>query len=362
MNEKNTRSYPLDFLKLLATIAIVFHHFQQINEVFYPNHINFFGDWFYWGYLVEFFFILSGYFMHKYITKIQEEMSLSLWFAKRAKRLLPLVAVSALVFEVLSLVYYIIFDKHWWGIRLTLWGTVLTSLGIQEGWVFVNPAVNSPTWYISVLMLCYIIFYLLTRLAKKINCSPLYLYIGMVLLGCAIKTYDIALPFLTGQAARGYYSFFFGLLLAHFIQCCGIPKRIAAVSTAIVAALTALFVFFPSAAEGELAYLLTFMMFPAIIILFETTFVKRIFSHSFWGVCGAVSFNIYIWHVPLFPLLAICLKLLNISIEISRIRYMYIFALIAIAVGIISHYFIEKPLNKFIYKQIDFFKSREKIQ
>ena len=39
--EKAERSYSLDFLKILATIAIIFHHFQQVADVKYDNFINF---------------------------------------------------------------------------------------------------------------------------------------------------------------------------------------------------------------------------------------------------------------------------------------------------------------------------------
>ena len=59
--EKNLseRIYPLDTLKFTAAILIVFHHFQQSTGACFSG-INFYGGKFYFGNLVELFFILSG--------------------------------------------------------------------------------------------------------------------------------------------------------------------------------------------------------------------------------------------------------------------------------------------------------------
>ena len=94
MDRSNTRSYSLDFLKIIATIIIVFHHFQQHTNHLYSNFINFNGTWFYWGYMVELFFLLSGFFMLKYVERINSgEISLAKWVGLRSKRLLPMVAI-----------------------------------------------------------------------------------------------------------------------------------------------------------------------------------------------------------------------------------------------------------------------------
>ena len=53
------RNRELDFIKVIATILLVLHHFQQIMNVRF-SYINFFGGRFYIGNLVEMFFIISG--------------------------------------------------------------------------------------------------------------------------------------------------------------------------------------------------------------------------------------------------------------------------------------------------------------
>lgn len=356
---KTERSYGLDFLKVLATIGIVFHHFQQVTGAVYEKHINFWGTWFYWGYLVEFFFILSGYFMYKYIDVIYDQkIHLSEWFLNRAKRLLPMVAISAVVYELVILAYYFLHDQSWMGIQVTVWGILITSLGIQHGWAFSDPSVNYPTWYISVLILCYVLFFVFTVIAKKLKTNPVYFYIFAVLLGCGIQTYGVSYPFFNASTARGLYAFFFGLMLAMFVKKYGLPKRVISVSVLIVAFFTLVFIFRSTLVSNELPYVLTFLLYPAIIVIFETNIVKRIFNNKLWGVAGNISFDVYLWHNPMIPLMYVVMTFFNFSIDFSKLSSMYIFTIISIIVGIFSYYLCERPLAKFVNKQIEFFRSR----
>lgn len=52
----NERRYSLDALRIIATILIIFHHYQQVIGGYFEGHINFWNGRFYFGYIVEFFF------------------------------------------------------------------------------------------------------------------------------------------------------------------------------------------------------------------------------------------------------------------------------------------------------------------
>ena len=162
------RNCSLDVLRITATVLIIFHHYQQITGAYFEGHINFFNGRFYFGYLVEFFFLLSGYFMYRYVEKIREGLSFEAFFVPRALRLLPLVFVSSVAEQVFLGVYKSVcgggtgFDN----VSISIWGLVLNAFGLQTGWVFNGYMINNPTWYISVLMLCYVVFYLLSYLVN----------------------------------------------------------------------------------------------------------------------------------------------------------------------------------------------------
>ena len=54
------RYYNLDIIKMISSILIVFHHYQQLSGITFDG-INFYGGKFLFGYLVELFFMISGF-------------------------------------------------------------------------------------------------------------------------------------------------------------------------------------------------------------------------------------------------------------------------------------------------------------
>lgn len=360
---KQERTYSLDFLKILATVAIVFHHFQQVFAVTFQKHINFFGDWFFWGYLVEFFFLLSGFFMYKYKEKILSgEGSFGSWFARRLKRLLPVVAVSAIAFEILLFCYAKVYDTRFWDLQLSLWGTVTACLGLQHSWCFVGSDINSPTWYVSVLLLCYVAFWLLTYLARRFKVSPTYFYLAMILVGCGLLSYQISLPFFNERSARGFYAFFFGLVFAGFIKEFGNKKTTWISALVVVFMLVLLFALWPSVVQFGLNYILTFLFFPAVVVLFLTKPMQKVFCHSFWGKCGSIFFNVYVWHLPLMVLYLVLSKACAWNLNLENPVFMYAFLGVTIAFATASHYLIENPLDQFFSRQIAFFERKKEKQ
>lgn len=107
---------------------------------------------------MELFFCLSGYFMFSYIEKIEGGLSFPRFYLKRYLRLAPMLLIGAVVYEFFLVTYHRIYTSSWMDITASFWGIIIDALGIQDGWVLSNPCVNNPTWYISVLLLCYILF------------------------------------------------------------------------------------------------------------------------------------------------------------------------------------------------------------
>lgn len=350
--EKTNRNYSLDFLKILAAIGIVFHHFQATTHARYDNFINFHGGWFDWGYLVELFFVLSGYFMYRYISVIQTgDITLLEWWKKRALRLLPMAAITVVAFELILFLHNIKYEPDLWGMEVSLWGSVIAALGIQEGWVFLNPIINNSIWYISALMLCYLIFYVVTALAARIKCKPVYFYIAMILFGFGIGVYKLDLPFMNWQIARGYYAFFFGLVLAAYINKYGIKAKEIVISILTIALVSVMFIFYREGADDYINYTVTFLLYPAIIILFETKIMRKIFCHKIWGVLSGISFEVYLWHLPMLLLLDSIVIRTGWKPDYNNVWVMFAFLAVAWIVAAVMYFGLERPISKVIAKR-----------
>ena len=128
-------------------------------------------------------------------------------------------ALTVIVYELICFVVWRFFpDVKSACSVIDLWGAVTSIFCAQCGWCFSNPQINGPIWYISVLCLCYIIFYFTTWLAGKLKTTPVYGYIAVMLIGFAIKKSALSIPFADQWNCRGYISFFEGILLAKLIE------------------------------------------------------------------------------------------------------------------------------------------------
>lgn len=148
----------LDLLKIIATVMIIFHHYQQITGAWWGAS-SFYGGLFYYGELVELFFIISGFIMYRYIEKIKFGLSFKKYCIHRFFRFIPLMAICVIVTTVFAHLYIILYGEVFFNVdSFSLWTILISSLGIQEGWFATNVGINNPAWYISVLLLCYVIY------------------------------------------------------------------------------------------------------------------------------------------------------------------------------------------------------------
>jgi peptidoglycan/LPS O-acetylase OafA/YrhL len=343
------RKYSLDFLKITATTFILFHHYQQyIGRS--TDGLNFVDGKFYFGYMVELFFILSGFFMFPYVDRIYKGLTFKEFYIPRIKRLVPMLALTAVAFQAFAFIYYLKYHMlEGFFNDMQLWDLVVASVGMQKGWVFADTIfINNPAWYISVLLLCYLIFYLGVAVCRKLGTSSRYFFLAMIMWGIIINTYDIRVAFTNAYTARGYISFFTGLMLATYIydRTTSIKENVASVF--IVVTLSLLFVIKPEMLEVGFVYLLTFFFYPAIIIIFRSSIVEKIFNHKAWGFAADVAFNAFMWHfvafIPLFMYIKAHMWQYPWYGPIGMLTYYGIM----IVVGVLSKMFIQPLLGRMV--------------
>jgi len=304
-SEETRRKSALDILRIVATILIVFHHYQQVIGDFPGSSISFYSGGFYFGYMVEFFFVLSGFLMYRYVDKIKEGMKLGSFIGKRALRLLPSVFLSSLGFYLLHIVYVAIHHNSWLEVYPHWWEVIINGLGLQAGWFFNANRLNFPLWYVSVLLLCYFWFYFLTWISKKTKIPKEAFYFTMIVIGlvlkvCLARGIIVHIPFFNGYSLRGYIAFYFGLLVACYLRKW---KRIDLYLVPCISLGIFLALFFINISVME--YAMMIFGFGIVIALFSGNWINKHLNIPAIEIIGNATLHVYMWHMPCMLLLVI---------------------------------------------------------
>lgn len=341
------RNHALDFVKVLATTFILFHHYQQISGVQYTNHPNFYKSYpFNWAWMVEVFFVLSGFFTFSKSTSVSS--TFGSYLSGKLKRLLPVVACSVIVYCGLNYLHMVIYQKPWFFPDIpNVWGVIVSSLGLQTGLGFNGYALNNPMWFVSVLIQCYCFAYVFIKLSSKMKWPLGWILFFWILTTVSLRTNRIELPFLSEDAQRGYISFATGGLVALFVSKYRINRPVKLTCAACLISFIAFITIAPAYIEVESFFV--FLVCPSMVILLQTDTAKSIFRFSLWRRLSEISFNTYVWHLPLQLFLALAAPEIVYS---HKVGHMYLFALLAWITGTASCFLLERPLRKWIPKAI----------
>lgn len=204
----------LDLLKLLGSFAIafLFHYNILFGAVPLYSVFSFAVD--YGGWFVEIFFEISGFLIYmQYHRRIEEKLICGDEFLlKRMKRLYPAMIISVIF---TALVYKVCGNSTE---ICTLDSFFVSILGITSGWFcdYQTIGINNVIWYISVLLICYIIFYIVESKCKPRHKK--YIYFCLMVIGVYLYKNSLDLPFLFRANGRGYLSFFCGCILGKLIM------------------------------------------------------------------------------------------------------------------------------------------------
>lgn len=164
-----------------------------------------------------------------------------------------------------------------------------------------------------------------------------------------IYNYSISIPFFNEYSSRGYYAFFFGILLANYVKK-NLNSKLIIISLLSTILIIITLIFWPNYITDKLNYIVTFVLYPSIIIVFESNLLKKVFRFKFIDTFSKISFDVYIWHSPLFVAMYDIIKFYNLNLNLMSLKAMLSFTGIAVIVGTISYYMIEKNINKLVTK------------
>ena len=336
------RIVTLDIIKFICSILIVFHHFQQITGAVFES-INFKGGKFSFAYVVELFFMISGFFC-AYTYK--DEESFTSYFLRKIKRYYPMAILSIIVIVFIEGINYLLFGTPIKTDGLGIW-TIFSSLTLifpQGITVLEGLGINNPLWYLGVLNLCYILFYFLN---KKINEDKILKYILVVFLMLGFRTHEINIPFFTPMTIRGYIPFFIGIVLCYaYTNNEKIVSSNKTLIAMIVFLLLILFLFkFNYYVFCDNMYgILCFIIYP-ILLLIMLSLDRHIKFNKLFDILGKMSFEVYIWHFPIINILITLQRLSLVEYKYSYV-YMFLFSFFVIVVAFFNVLFVEKRINR----------------
>ena len=338
-----SRNYCLDALKALAAFCIVLHHLQQDAGVRFHG-LNFYGGHLQFGYIVEFFFIVSGFLVMQSERRKAERADgpgLVESFVLRWERIWPMAAISILCYIPLCWGYRALTGSWIFGQKQGLWSAVASLLLVYSGWA--SPSIhgmNNPTWYLCVLIVCYALFYLGMWLADRLRTKTWPVFLFLTLLGIGARDFHLALPFLMESSARGYASFFLGTLLAQALPYMRLWKKFLPPCVLMVCGSGACLVA-DVLIDNQWA-LVTFVLYPALIVVAsESKRLNHLLAHPFVSLCGRASYEVYLWHTPLEVAAALALALLGTPYHATRLS-MLLSALAIEAFGIAMYQLVER--------------------
>lgn len=171
----------LDFLKAVAAIFIVMHHYQQVSGVIFTT-FNFYpasDAQLHLGFLTILFFMISGFLVEwqqQQEERVGKQTSLpgKLWH--KCLRIYPMAMIACVVYVGLGILDWLITDKWNWimgggGIWTFFCSMTLNSnMGI---WSSSRTIANAPTWYLSTLIFSCAVYYLLVYLCRRLKVQRL---------------------------------------------------------------------------------------------------------------------------------------------------------------------------------------------
>ena len=332
------RLYNFDLLKIIAAILIVFHHYQQLADVSF-KWINFYGGLFSFGYLVELFFIISGFLAA--MTSSHKD-GIFKPVCKRIKRILPMAFLAVLFNCIVFMVYKVITGSYMFDTDYSIL-QILTSLFlVNQGWIVeFFPAVNNPIWYLCVLLWLSILYAAICTVVKGNKKIEVLISFAMICLGILGWKLRINLPFLHLSDFRGYTTFFMGICLYHVYNM--VSRKLC---FAIGIGLTLSSVIGMNLLGVNSWYVLVAFLFPGIVLLAAS--VPQINKVNI-SVAGGVSYEVYLWHMPMYCLLKLFIDVIGIEISHSYLT-MTIFTIFVWGISFYLFQYGEKSIDRIIGK------------
>ncbi len=343
-----------------ALIVLLYHygHFSTFMTGGYPYDKWLKPIYVYGHYCVDLFFLISGFlFVSFSIMNMGKGQNLAeIFIKKKVIKLFPLFWGTTFVVAILQ-----------WGLLLLsgrtfchsadLYSLILNIFGFQHVGLGDDLAFNGPAWYLSVLMICYVIYIYIYKVGK-INTFLPYM---VLVIGLALYRVNISIPFLQRQIARGLISFSVGVIIAKFFSLYSFGKaskfflrvHITSFLVMLISGIIS-FVFNKKGIDiwGEKHLCFILILIPMFFIFcVSSPIIRKLFSLKPVLYMGKLSYSLYLWQFPVE--LAMVIVGLFVNIDFCNSVVWWLRLAISYVIALISNKLLEPKLFLIVQKAVE---------
>lgn len=214
----------LDFLKALGSITILIYHYFSISQYGVPTNLTGAGNNIFiffqnYGHLaVELFFLISGFVAAAFSTGSisNGQTDLKGFLAPKWKRWYPNIFFTTVACLILQLVAIFKTGNMVLGLGgYHLFDVFCNFFVIQVGIFSERSMLNVPLWFLTPLLICYILFFLTILKLKNMQSIAYAVY---AIIGGICIYYGYHFPILNVRLGRGLYAFFIGVIFQRFTE------------------------------------------------------------------------------------------------------------------------------------------------
>lgn len=357
-NSMDTRG--IDGLRGIAAAGIAFfsHYYFFGSEIKYPfyNGVTYWF-WNYSSFFVDLFFVISGFIMvYVYREKIKHrEIGFKAFIKKRFIRFYPLMVFALFCVLFLQLLHRRLTGDFFADEFITdnsLLAFVMNLMCLQ-GTSLLGISFNSPSWYLSVILVMYILFYVVTYVSGKYDMENLA-YAAMLLLGLTLAVKGYPAVFLN---CRGMVGFFSGCLLHEACRMVNdiLDKRkknviLGAVFLALIL-ICAIGIRYGHAvfAPSRLVVVVYGMVIWPLLVFLAVNMpaLRWLLKQKPFTFLGKISFSMYLIHFPVMIALQDASIILKPGLNYGGKKVFVFYIFLVLAVSILCHYFVERRLTDY---------------
>jgi peptidoglycan/LPS O-acetylase OafA/YrhL len=331
-------------------IALFAHYYLFAPYMVYP----FYGKLTYWfwnysGYLVDLFFVISGFVMaYAYEDKIAgEKIGFASFMKRRFLRLYPFMIFTLFLTLLLQLYHQYMCGEFFAAEYVcdnTLFSFLMNVLCLQSTG-FVGTSFNAPSWYVSAVILLYVCYYVTVRLGKSLHIGR-FAYLIPLFAGIIIAYFVLPVHILN---CRGLTGFFTGCLLYHFVMYVNNIKRdwlrkIVIYGITLVWAVICLSVCVKGHVLLPVRNDLVVVFYELVVwpgLVFAAVLIpaaSKLLSFKGFTYFGRISYHMYLIHYPVMIILDNFNVLFKTGINYESRKFFILYAAVLIVISACCHY------------------------